>query len=179
MDEDQPNKRRLSPWLKNTLQVLGFFVLVVAVQWWAQRDSLKGEAPTFSATTLEGKAFSLEQLKGSGTIVHFWARWCPICRAEEGMIDSLAQEVDIITIALQSGDTAAVRKYMDDNQLSFPVINDPDGELASRYGIRGVPTSFILDEKSNIRFVETGFSSKWGLQVRLWLADLLPANAGT
>lgn len=53
---------------------------------------------------------------------------------------------------------------------AFPVIADPDGQLASLWGIRGVPASFVIDAAGRIRYSTVGVSTEPGLSLRLWAA---------
>jgi len=71
---------------------------------------------------------------------------------------------------MQSGEAEEVIAFMRQEKLQFPVINDPDGMLAQRFGVRAVPSSFIIDRNNNIVFRETGFTTGIGLRLRLWLA---------
>ena len=45
--------------------------------------------------------------------------------------------------------------------------------MARRYGVGGVPASFILDADGRIAFHERGYTTQWGLRLRLWLAKVL------
>ena len=105
-------------------------------------------------------------------LVHFWATWCPICRAEQGSIDALARDTPVITVAMQSGDRNAVVQHLRKEELNFPVLNDPDGVIAAQWGVRAVPASFIVDGAGQIRYVEVGYTTGIGLRLRLWLAGL-------
>jgi alkyl hydroperoxide reductase subunit AhpC len=68
-----------------------------------------------------------------------------------------------------------IRAYMQNARVNYPVLHDPQGDIARHYAIRGVPTSFILDRAGNIRFVETGYTTGIGLRLRLWLTGRKPA----
>ena len=102
--------------------------------------------------------------------MHFWASWCPICRAEQGSIEALARDYPAVTVAMQSGSDEEVARYMQKEALGLPVLNDPEGMLAAQWGVRGVPASFIVDGAGQIRFVEVGYTTEIGLRLRLWLA---------
>ncbi len=138
-----------------------------------QRDVVSGMAPAISAHLLDGKAIELSQYQGTPVLLHFWASWCGICRVEEKGIDAIATDYPVITVAMQSGDKAAISTYLQQQGLGFPVVADPDGQLASRYGVRAVPASFIIDANGQIRFVELGYTTETGLRLRLWLTGLL------
>ena len=168
--EKPPSKSRV--WLRRGLEILLFIVLIMGVRAWQQRDIEKGLAPPLSGILLDGKPFVLATKPAQPVLVHFWATWCPICRAEEGSIESLARDnPNVITVAMQSGNSAAVQQYMQKQGVSFPVINDADNRISAAWGVNGVPASFIIDSGGNIRYVEIGYTTGIGLRFRLWLAS--------
>lgn len=77
----------------------------------------------------------------------------------------------MITVALQSGDIAAVRSYMKKNALEAPTVVDENGAIAAAYGVRGVPAVFIVDGKGAICYTIIGYTTELGLRIRLWLAS--------
>jgi peroxiredoxin len=60
---------------------------------------------------------------------------------------------------------------MDEQGLDFPVVLDEQGALAARFGVRGVPASFVLGSGGEIKFKEIGYTTELGLRARMWLAD--------
>lgn len=159
-------------WLRRFLEVLLFIVIIFGVRAWQQRDIVQGAAPALSGVLLDGKPFVLAAAPAQPVLVHFWATWCPICRAEEGSIESLARDnPNVITIAMQSGSSSAVQQYMREQALSFPVLNDADGKISASWGVQAVPASFIVDTDGKIRFIEIGYTTGIGLRLRLWLAS--------
>jgi thiol-disulfide isomerase/thioredoxin len=158
-------------WLRRGLELVLFIVLIMGVRAWQQRDIVKGDAPPLHGLLLDGKSFVLAARPAQPVLVHFWASWCPICRAEQGSIESLAQDnPNVITVAMQSGNSSAVQQYMREQALSFPVVNDADGQISAGWGVRAVPASFIIDSDGKIRYVEIGYTTGLGLRLRLWLA---------
>jgi thioredoxin-related protein len=53
------------------------------------------------------------------------------------------------------------------------VINDRYGDIAKNYGVKAVPAVFFTDASGNIVFNSSGYTSEWGLRIRLWLASLV------
>jgi thiol-disulfide isomerase/thioredoxin len=147
-------------------------VLILGIRAWQQSGTARGPAPELTGELLDGKPVALAAYAGQPVLVHFWATWCPICRAEQGSIDSLARDTSVITVAMQSGEHNAVAQYLRNEALSFPVLNDPDGVMAAQWGVRAVPASFIVDGAGQIRYVEVGYTTGVGLRLRLWLAGL-------
>lgn len=152
----------------NILWVLAFILVFVGVRWWQTRDIPAGPAPAFTATALTGKTVTLADNGGKPTLVHFWGSWCPVCRMEQGSIDAIARDHRVITIALEGADSAAA--HVREHDLEFDVVADEAGELSRRYGVRGVPTTIIVDRDGRIRFVEVGYTTQSGLRARLWWA---------
>jgi len=162
-------KRR---WLRRAAEAFVLLVLIFGIRAWQQSGTASGPAPALAGELLDGKPVSLAAFAGRPVLVHFWATWCPICRAEQGSIDALARDVPVITVAMQSGDRDAVVQHLRKEELSFPVLNDPAGEIAAQWGVRAVPASFIVDGAGQIRFLEIGYTTGVGLRLRLWLAGL-------
>ena len=170
--EANPQPPRRGQRIFRGLLTTAFFVAVLAgVNWWQTRPLASGEAPPLSGRLISGQPFDLGALRGRPVLVHFWADWCPICRAEHGSIASLAQDAAIVSVAMQSGDDDTVRAYLRAEGLSFPTIADPTRSIAARWGVRAVPTSFVIDSSGRIAFSTVGFSTEAGLRARLWAAD--------
>lgn len=156
--------------------LINIAILVViywAIQSYQSRDTVtSGLAPDIEGVTLHGKALSLQSLRGEPVLIYFWASWCGICSLTRDSIDNIAQHHAVITIASQSGGAAEVQSYIDENNVSAPVINDEQGLLSQRYGVKAFPSIFIIDSQGEISDVEIGLSSEWGLRLRLWWAEI-------
>lgn len=149
-------------WRSFAINAAVIIVVVLGIRLWQQRDMVAGAAPA-----LPGVTWSKQP-----TLVHFWATWCPVCKAEEGNIESLSKDYpNTVTIAMQSGEQAAVGKFMRERSLSFQVVNDADGSISRAWGVHAVPASFIVDGAGRICFAEVGYTTGWGLRLRLWLAQ--------
>lgn len=172
-NEQTPGKPRASRWRVFAINALILIVAVVGIRTWQQRDMVSGSAPILQGVTLTGQPYKLPAQPVKPVLVHFWASWCSICRAEQGSIAALAQEnPNVITVAMQSGKPEEVAKYLQEQGVVFPVVNDPLGRVASAWGVHAVPASFIVDPDGKIRFVEVGYTTGWGLRFRLWLAGI-------
>jgi len=157
---------------KLLLELVVLLVFMIALEAYLTRDAVSGKAPAISATMISGQSFTLDSLRGKPAVVYFWATWCPVCNLEQGMVDSLANDYPVITVAMQSGEDKEVVEYLKEKGVNYPVVNDPKGEIARRYGVSGVPASFVLDGNGDVRFVTRGYTSGLGIRVRLWLAGI-------
>ena len=148
-------------------------MLVVGIRTWQQRDIVSGTAPPLQGVTLAGTSYKLPAHPAKPVLVHFWATWCPICRTEQGAIDAIAHDhPEVITVAMQSGKQEDVIRFMQQQGLTFPALNDTDGSISHAWGVNAVPASFIISPDGKIHFVEVGYTTGFGLRLRLWLAGL-------
>ena len=157
-------------WVIWTLEILFFVILYLALRGYMQRDMISGKAPDIQATTIDQQDFSLYSAHPKPVLIHFWATWCGICKLEQDSIEALSKDYYVMTIAMQSGSNDEIKAYLQENQLSFKVINDSEGTFVDRYGITGVPVSFVVNRNNDIVASEVGYTTPWGLRLRLWMA---------
>lgn len=147
-------------------------VVLTAIRFWVQRDIISGSVPNISSYMINGKYFDLYKSKPRPVLLHFWATWCPVCKLEQSSIDDISKDYSVVTIALQSGDSKELNKFMSEEKLSFNVIDDNNGMISRQFNIKGVPVSLIVNKNNKIEFVEAGYTSELGLRLRLWWAGL-------
>ena len=100
-------------------------------------------------------------------LIHFWASWCPTCKFEAPNIEKISQNYEVITIAVQSGTNEEVKKYLDEHNLTFKVVNDEDGFFSQKFNIKAYPSTFIYDENKNLRFTEVGYTTTFEVYFRM------------
>lgn len=117
-------------------------------------------APDFSLPAVTGETVRLSDLKGQVVLVNLWATWCPPCKAEMPAIDAFYRahwEAGFTALmANAQEDEATVRAFIEANGFTFPALLDSQGELMRRYGVRGLPTTFIIDRSGHVRHIQTG-----------------------
>ena len=123
---------------------------------------------------LQGNPFFLPQLaQDKPILLYFWGPWCGYCRYTSPAINDLAKEgYPVVSVALRSGSTQEVADYLAEHQYSFTTVNDPQGELANQWEVGVTPTIIIL-HNGKMDLATTGWTSYWGLKVRLFLATFL------
>ncbi len=167
--EPKKKKRR---WLKLLIEAMVIVAIILAIRGWQQKDLITGPAPAFQSVMIDGKTVNLIDYHGKPFLLHFWASWCAFCKFEESSITSIQKDWSVLTVAFQSGDKSEVVNHMQERKIEvWPTIVDQDSRLAELFGVKGVPTSYIIDGNGNIRFTEVGLTSGWGLRARLWWAD--------
>ena len=176
-------KTRWQRWLLEAALILA---VILGAQYWQTRGLPEGAAPPLAGVLTDGTTARVgaprglppvagETANGAPTLVAFWATWCPVCSAEEGNIVAVAKDHRVISVAMQSGDVAAVTKHLKERGIELPALVDADGRHAQNWRVRGVPTHFVVDGAGNIRFRVVGYATTWGLKARLWWAGTFPA----
>lgn len=123
--------------------------------------------PQIEATLIDGTAFTNGEVKGEPLVVHFWATWCPVCKAEASNIEAVSREYEVVSIAVNSGSDEVLKKYMRENGYRFRVVNDAEGRWAGIFNVEVFPTTFIFDPKGELQFTEVGYTTTLGLKGRL------------
>ena len=156
--------------LKYSLEIVFILIIFITVKSFLQRNLVEGVAPPLDGVLLDGQTFNIQSHQGQPILLHFWATWCSICKMEENSISAISEDYKVVTIAMNSGTDQDIKDYLEEREVNFPVMVDEYGEVAKRFGVRGVPTSFVIDSQGNIDFTEVGYTTNWGLRLRLWLA---------
>ena len=106
------------------------------------------DAPEFTVMNLKGEEVSLSDFSGKVIFMNFWATWCGPCKIEMPTMDALYNDLrdeDFVILAVnQQEETDIVREFIDREGYSFPVLLDSDGLLSYQYGVRGIPTTYII-----------------------------------
>ncbi len=162
--------------MRKAKMVLGLgLLLLVACQWGAANPAAPAEdplapaglttgipAPDFELQHLYGGTARLRDLRGKVVLLNFWASWCIPCREEMPLLASIyrdyrAQGLEILGINLTSQDDLdEVRKFLEEFDLPFPILLDPDGRAERDYRILGVPTTVFITHEGIVHRVKVG-----------------------
>ena len=122
-------------------------------------------APDFQLNTLDGQSVSLSDLKGKPVLVNFWQIRCPPCAYEMPYLQQIYDEWQrngLVLLAINIVESSSqAEEFMQSQGLAFPVLLDSDGNIAQRYNIRYIPTTFFIDKDGIIKYIKVGpFRSK-------------------
>jgi peroxiredoxin len=112
-------------------------------------------APRFHLTRLGGgPPVTLAGLRGKAVVVNFWASDCIPCKQEMPRLQAAAGRWAGRRVAIVGVDVldshAAARDFVRKHDLTYAIGYDDLGELASRYGVIGTPTTFFIDRRGRI-----------------------------
>ncbi|MFQ6014429.1 MAG: redoxin domain-containing protein [Anaerolineae bacterium] len=136
------------------------------------RSAEVGElAPDFTLTDLNGRDVSLGHFRGRPVLVNFWATWCPPCRIEMPIIQAAYEkykEKGLVVLAVDIGEAPeAVERFAQDLGLTFTILLDNDGRVASLYRARAIPVSFFIDGEGVIVYKHIGAMTEERLEYYL------------
>jgi cytochrome c biogenesis protein CcmG, thiol:disulfide interchange protein DsbE len=110
-------------------------------------------APPLPTRVLVKPLRTLAQLKGRPVIVHFWASWCDPCKKEAPQLALLAAELhgraSLIGVDWSDNHFNAAA-FVREHRWTFPILEDDSGAVGDRYGLSGLPTTFLLDTHARI-----------------------------
>lgn len=161
---DTPKKKgAVRLWQGIFVLILLAFVLLLAarlIQTNQSEQRASGQAPEFTFTTFDGQTISLSDLRGKGVVLNFWASWCDPCRDEAALLQENAQrEKDngIVFIGLDYLDQEpAAKAYLAEFGITYPSGPDLQSAAARKYGIKGVPETFMIDPQGQIKDIVIG-----------------------
>ncbi|MFC4402778.1 redoxin domain-containing protein [Gracilibacillus xinjiangensis] len=114
------------------------------------------KAPGFELQSTTGDFIRLSDYKGKKVMLNFWATWCPPCRAEMPDMEKFYQDSDIEILAINLVETESrfqnIQAFLEENQLTFPILLDNGNQASDLYRIRPIPTTYLIDSHGVIQY---------------------------
>ncbi len=111
-------------------------------------------APDFNLANLAGGTLQLSSLKGKAVIIDFWDTWCGPCRIALPHLNAISEtypdDLVVVGVAFARKGEAAVRTYVQDNHLTFPMVIADQDVINAFGGVRSIPTTFLIDKNGVI-----------------------------
>lgn len=123
----------------------------------AEIKPIKGNpsAPLFNLEDLSGKKINLKQYRGQVVFLNFWATWCGPCKEEMPSMEALYKKSKergfvFLTISVDYEEKKMVKEFIDKHHYTFPVLIDSKCVTLDLYGVKGIPTTILIDKKGRM-----------------------------
>ena len=117
----------------------------------------KGKPVKIEFEALDGRKVDLSKMKGKVVLVEFWATWCTPCVNKLPTIRKIYDKFynkgfQVVAISLDR-DRKKLETFVNEKNITWPQFFDEKGwknRLAKKYGIRGIPTLWLVDKQGNL-----------------------------
>jgi len=132
-----------------------------------------------SAASVAGPALDLAAQRGKVVYLDFWASWCVPCKKSFPWMEQMQQKyrdrgLKIIAVNLDENPADADR-FLKRFPVSFEIVRDPQGELAERYRIEGMPSALLFDANGRVVERHIGFRDSEKAAYEAAIEAVLPA----
>jgi len=155
--------------------VLALMLVAISVRWTHAAQSRS--APDVALQNADGTALHLSDYSGKVVLVDFWASWCVSCKRSFPALDTIygdyrARGLEVVAINLDEKRRDA-DAFLDKYPHRLTVLFDPTALSALKFGVKGMPTSFLIDRTGTIRFTHVGYSGDIAETYRREIVQLL------
>ena len=136
-------------------------------------------APDFVLENMDEEKVSLKEFRGKVVLINFWATWCPPCRREMPSMERLYQKFngDNFTVLainqMEAEDLVFAFTGQLEIDLTFTILFDKDSSVSQAFNVKGLPTSYLIDKKGNIRYRAIGGREFDHPEVEKLITDLI------
>jgi cytochrome c biogenesis protein CcmG, thiol:disulfide interchange protein DsbE len=139
--------------------------------------SISKLAPNVAVHTADGATVRLADYKGKVVLIDFWASWCPPCKTSFPALDAIYREyqpkgLEVLAVNVDERRHDA-DTFLEAHPHRLTVLYDPKGLSPEAFGVKGMPSSFLIDRAGNIRFTHMGYSGNVDDSYRQEIAQLL------
>jgi len=119
-----------------------------------EADDERRQQADFTLTDLQGKSWTLKDLRGKVVLVNFWATWCPPCQKEMPDLEALHkrfQDQGLVILAIsEDEETDKVKPFITERKISYPILLDPGQKVNSMFQVDGIPKSFVYNREGKL-----------------------------
>jgi peroxiredoxin len=118
-----------------------------------EADDQRRQEADFTLRDLQGKTWTLKELKGKVVLVNFWATWCPPCRKEMPDLNTLYErfkDQGFVILAISDEEMDKVKPFIAERQIAYPILLDPGRKVNELFQVEGIPKSFVYDRQGKL-----------------------------
>jgi cytochrome c-type biogenesis protein len=117
--------------------------------------------PAYAATRIDGQPFDLAGERDKVVLLNLWATWCGPCRFEIPELEAMHKEYaakgfEVVGVSVDEGGAEGVRDFVKEQQMTYPIVLDPEGKLATVFQTSVLPTSALVDRKGRVVWKKYG-----------------------
>ena len=115
-----------------------------------------GTSPEFTTWNLSGKRVSLSDFGGRPVLLSFWATWCTVCQEELPALQRLQDQyrsdgLAVLAVNYRESSNDRMRQYLSDLHVNLEAVIDPEGLIATAYGVDvGLPVNVLSDRSGTV-----------------------------
>ena len=119
-------------------------------------------ASDFKLQNMDEENIKLSDYRGKVVLLNFWATWCPPCVREMPSMERLQQRVGedgfkvIAVNQMENPDDVFAFTGQLEIDPTFEILFDRVSKVSQAYAVRGLPTTYLIDKKGNIRYRAVG-----------------------
>ena len=118
--------------------------------------------PAYATVSLEGDSVSLAKQRGKVVLLNIWATWCHPCRDEIPELRAIHAKyrdrgLELVGVSIDTdGTDEAIRTFMREFQMNYPIWRDPDERISTQFLAIGVPATYLIDKRGVLQWRKTG-----------------------
>jgi peroxiredoxin len=118
-----------------------------------ENEDRERNSVNFTLMDLDGKPWTLKDLKGKVVMLNFWATWCPPCRKEMPDLEAFYRQFSpqgFVILGISDDEPDKVRAFVQQHGVTYPVLLDPGSKVNELLHINGIPKTFIYDREGKV-----------------------------
>jgi peroxiredoxin len=155
--------------MKTTIKLLWLVLLFIiplgsfSLVWSQDQTQLENfQLSDFTLMTLDGQEITLSKLTGKPVLLTFFLTTCSHCQAESASLNKVfnkyhvSKELQILAVAPRMDSRENLVKFIDEYQITYPILHDQENQVLKLYGVIAVPHNIFIDREGKVKRVITG-----------------------